>query len=416
MKRLLYLVPCIIFSLSFQDGRNRTDLKLLASQIDYLEGQQFTKKGITGKGIRIAILDGGFPGVNTHPAFRHLIEGKQIAATWNFIEDKENVFTGVAHGTEVLSCLAGIWEGRQMGLAPDAQYLLAITEKKGEPLQEEKNWADGVDWAIAHGARIIQSSLGYTYQRYFTTDMDGNHSIAAKAAARAARKGILIINCVGNEGQSKWKTLVTPADADSIISVGAIDPKSGLAAAYSSIGPTADKRLKPNVCAPGHVVVANPHGGTRATFGTSFSSPLIAGFAACAWEMYPTLSAQQILSMVEKAGHLYPYYDYAHGYGIPQASRIINPAFKDGSESMVLHANGKTITVLIPETVRPKPEALPGNYLYYHISGPAGLLKRYGVFRLEGESRVDINITDMQPGDIFRCRFNQQGAEWTESK
>jgi serine protease AprX len=416
MRKFLFIIPCLLFTFSFQDGRDNEFAKILTAQINYLQGKEFIREGITGRGIRIAILDGGFPGTNSHPALKHLIDRKQIIATWNFVQNRENVYTGVAHGTAVLACVAGILDGRPIGLAPDAEFLLALTEKTGEPLQEELNWAKAVDWAIDHGANIIQSSLGYTYQRYFTSDMDGKHSLAAKAAARAARMGVLVINCNGNEGQSKWKTVVTPADADSILSVGAIDPETGLVAGFSSVGPTSDKRLKPNVCAPGTVVTLNPKGGTRIMQGTSFSAPLITGFAACTWQLNRSLSAREIISLIEKSGHLYPYYDYSHGYGIPQASRIIKPIQEKQTEKISLSQDKQNFNVLIPEQTQVFASILPGKYLYYHISKPNGYLKQYGVYRLVGENPVVISKRGFESGDVFRCSFNGETIEWKESK
>jgi len=415
MRTALYLIPFIFSAISLQDGRDNEDNNIWTAQINYLDGEQFILRGIAGQGIRIAILDGGFPGTNTHPGLKHLIDRKQIIATWDFIKNRENVYTGVSHGTAVLSCIAGILDGRPMGLAPDAEFLLAITEKNGEPLREELNWAKGVDWAIEHGANIIQSSLGYTYHRYFTNELDGSHSIAAKAAARAARKGILIINCNGNEGQSRWKTLVTPADADSILSVGAIDPLTGLAAGFTSVGPTSDHRLKPNVCSPGRVITLNPKGGTRIMEGTSFSAPLIAGFAACTWQLYRSLPAQDIISLIEKSGHLYPYFDYSHGFGIPQASRIINPIRENHTGSISLSCGNEDFTVRIPEGNLILPRVMPARYLYYHISNPAGRLIKYGVFRMYNENSVKISKSGYRPGDLFRCSFNGESALWTDS-
>ncbi len=416
MKKISCLLPCLFILFAFQDKPLEKKAKLKEAQIKYLQGDQFAQKGITGRGIRIAVLDGGFPGTNTHPALKHLIDRKQIIATWNFVKNKEDVFNGVAHGTEVLSCIAGIDDGKPLGLAPDAEFLLALTEEMGEPLKEEENFAKAVDWAIEHGANIIQSSLGYTYQRYFTTDLDGKHSICAQAAARAARKGVLIVNCMGNEGMSKWKTMVTPADADSILSVGAIDPLTGLVAGFSSVGPTADNRIKPNVCAPGIVITVNPSGGTHEMSGTSFSAPLITGFAACTWQLNPTLSAHEILLLVEKAGHLYPYYDYSHGFGIPMASVILMNNENKKSNGIKITADDTNFTADLSAMESSKSPILPENYLYYQISDPKGYLVKYGVYKATGPEPLKISKSGFKPGYIFRCNFNGETASWQETR
>ncbi len=416
MRKLLYLIACLTLCLSFQDGKDNKVNKIWDAQIKYLEGEEFAKIGITGKGIRIAILDGGFPGTDTHPALKNLIVNKQIKATWNFVKNCENVYSGVPHGTAVLSCIAGIIDGKRIGMAPDAEFLLALTEKNGEPLSEELNWARAVDWAIDHGANIIQSSLGYTHQRYFTSDLDGKHSICAKAAARAARKGILIINCMGNEGRSKWQTMVTPADADSILSVGAIDPTTGLAAGFSSVGPTADKRLKPNVCASGTVVAANSKGGVHIMDGTSFSTPLITGFAACVWQLHRSFSAQEILALIEKSGHLYPFYDYSHGYGIPQASRIIGLHQNITPQTLKITSDDKNYSISIPANMDLTDSFLPDQYLYYHFSEPSGYLIKYGVYRAKERDTVFIRKPKSETGLIFRCSYHGETATWKETR
>ncbi len=416
MRRKFILIPCILLTLAFQEGTNSREEFFRSSQIDYMQGEEFKNNGITGKGIRIAILDGGFPGANTHPALNHLFKRNQVVATWNFVKNNPDVYTGVGHGTSVLACVAGILDGKLLGLAPDAEFLLALTEQKGEPLSEELNWARAVDWAIDQGANIIQSSLGYTHQRYFTQDLDGKHSVSAKAAARAAKKGILIINSIGNEGRSRWQTLATPADADSIISVGAIDPVTGLVAGFSSVGPTADNRLKPNVCASGTVLTLTPAGGTRIVEGTSFSAPLITGFAACTWQMNPGLNAQEIMHLVEKSGHLYPYYDYVHGYGIPQASKILRPLAEYKKLNLNLSVDPSNFTIRIPRDELNKKSILPHPYLYYHISNHSGVLLRYGVYLLDGGNPVIISKTGFSKGDILRCSLNGESFTWQENE
>ena len=297
---------------------------ILTDQLKRFGGDCFINRGIDGTGLRICILDGGFPKVNTHPAFRHLRDDNRIIATYNFPNKKEDVYGWNSHGTMVLSCVAGINAyGQKMGLATGAEFLLARTEIEPEPFKEEIWWEMGAEWADKNGADIINSSLGYGKQRYWTKDMDGT-SYVAKAANKAVEKGILICCSAGNEGDDKhWMTIVTPSDAENVLCVGGIvnDLDDYRHISFSSFGPSADKRLKPNVVAFGHAQVANPqdNGFTMAS-GTSFSSPLTAGFAACAWQTRRELTALQMKTEIEKSCDLYPYYDYAFGYGVPQAA------------------------------------------------------------------------------------------------
>ena len=303
------------------------DAPVLADQLVRFQGEQFRKNNIDATGIRIAVFDGGFPAVNTHDAFKHLRDAGRIKATWNFCNKKENVYGWNTHGTMVLSCIAGIINGQQLGLATGAEFILARTEIESEPFKEEVWWAQAVEWADKNGANVINSSLGYGKERHFTYEMDGR-SYVAKAANMAVRKGMLVCNSAGNEGDdSRWKTIITPADADSVLCVAGIDDNLRLYRhiSFSSYGPGADGRLKPNISAFGHAIVANPKKDheTDDAYGTSFASPLCAGFCACAWQTRPGLTAMQMKAEIEKSCDRYPYFDYALGYGVPQASYFV---------------------------------------------------------------------------------------------
>lgn len=301
-------------------------------QIDLHKGGMFRQHHITGKGVRIAVLDGGFKNAETHPAFQHLRDNHQIVKTWNFVKKKEDVYEAETHGRMVLSCIAGkVSDTAWLGMAPDAQFLLARTEVASEPKKEEVWWVQALEWADQNGADIVNSSLGYGKQRYVLKQMDGHTSIVAKAANTAARKGMLVCNSMGNEGDDKeWKMLITPADADSILSVGGVYSIDQIAE-FSSFGPTADGRMKPNVVAMGHNWVAGEKGNYTQAFGTSFSSPMVAGFAACVKQLHPEYTAWQLKTEIEKSANHYPYFDYAFGYGVPQAGYFFGekPEVKD---------------------------------------------------------------------------------------
>ena len=296
----------------------------ITDQLMRMRGELFVAKGIDGSGLRIAVFDGGFHAVNTHQAFKHLRDNNQIIATWDFTKKQPNVYDNHTHGTMVLSCIAGKLGDRLIGLATGATFLLAKTEVDPEPFKEEIWWAQAMEWADKNGADIINSSLGYGKDRHFTFEMDGR-SYVAKAANIAASKGMLVCNSAGNEGDDdRWKTIITPADADSVLAVGGINPSLTEYSHiyFSSYGPSADGRIKPNVCNFGYCVVADPHNDdeTDLAAGTSFASPLTAGFCACAWQTMRDKTAMQMKRLIEQSADLYPYYDYALGYGVPQAS------------------------------------------------------------------------------------------------
>ncbi|MDD2812752.1 MAG: S8 family serine peptidase [Bacteroidales bacterium] len=393
-----------------------SNLSLTArEQLNYLDAELFRIMGLSGKKIRIAVIDAGFPGTNTHPGLKHLFDNKQIIATWDFVRNREDVYTGNPHGTAVLSCIAGIYQGTPLGLAPDAEFLLARTEMNGEPRREEINWGKAVEWAIANGAQIIQSSLGYTYHRYFLSDLDGKTSPSSRAASYAAKNNILIINAMGNEGANKWFYLGTPADADSILSVGAIDPKTGIVANFSSRGPTADRRSKPNISAPGKVAALSPKG-IRIMFGTSFSAPLVTGFAACLWQMNPDATAMDILRQVEQAGHLYPYYDYAHGFGIPKASRVLNTPRAKPIVTVSVDKSENGVTISTKQSPVKSNSNREEQYLYYHIARPDGYLRHYGVYRILEPGTIQIDKYRYLPGDVIRATYRGTQIEWRATK
>lgn len=314
--------------LTTYDTISTGEKNLLKGQLESLEGDLFRSKNITGKGVRICVIDGGFKKADVSIALEHLYKNNQIIKTWNFNNNSPNVYTSISHGTTVLSCIAGLHNNQPMGLAQDAEFLLAKTEKiMVENKSEEEDWLMAVEWADANGADIINSSLGYTSDEYFKEQMDGKTSIISRAANLAAKKGILVLISAGNSGNSKWKYIGTPADADSVFTVGALNPWTGIHTAFSSYGPTSDKRLKPNAVAYGHVMGYNFKNGIHETQGTSFSCPILAGFAACVMQQYPKMTNMEVFESLEKSSHLYPYFDYAHGYGLPKASYFLNDGF-----------------------------------------------------------------------------------------
>lgn len=308
------------------------DYLLARQQTAALGRADLLRAGLRGQGVRIAVFDVGFRGTNWHPAFQELRREKRIALTYDFLKNQPAVYRGGAHGTEVLGCLAGhlpgpdtLHVGPALGLAPAATYLLARTEGlASERYTEEEAWLRAAEWADQQGADIISSSLAYTEQRYFPEQMDGRHSLIGRAATLAARKGMLVVSAAGNDGDDDWVRIGTPADADSVLAVGGLDPATGLHLAFSSVGPSADRRLKPDVSAFGIVLTSMAGGGYDRVEGTSFSAPLVAGLAACAQQASGgKLTAMQLFRQVREAGELYPYYDYAHGYGRPEASRLL---------------------------------------------------------------------------------------------
>ena len=357
-----------------------TATERLSVQLLNLQGEYFLKNNINGKGLRIAVFDGGFPKVDEHEAFEHLRNNHQIIKTWNFPCKKEHVYDYNSHGTMVLSCIAGIKKnGTMLGLATGAEFLLARTEIAAEPKKEEFWWLQAVEWADRNGANIINSSLGYGIDNHDYKEFDGKTTLVTKAANMAAAKGILVCNSAGNEATNKaWLKIIAPADADSVLTVGGIN--SNLThlnkISFSSYGPTADGRMKPNVVAFGSATVAKPsENGYRMADGTSFSSPLVAGFTACAWQTDRSLTAMQLKTEIEKSASLYPYFDYAYGYGVPQASYFTEKEKIEKEKTFEITVTDTTI--IITPFVEKLDFLEQQHYLFYNIQNENGTLEYY---------------------------------------
>jgi len=361
---------------SYDTILNYYDTILLKQQLDLMQGQEYIDNNIDGAGIRIAIFDAGFPSVDTNPVFAHIRDDNRIIKTYDFAKKRNFVYKFSSHGTMTFSCVAGITNGKKMGLATGAEFLLARTEIKLEPFSEEENWLAAAEWADKYGADIITSSLGYTVPRYFQYDMDGTTTFVAKAAKIASDKGILVVNAMGNDGDANWKVVGTPADVDEVLSVGGVEPDNGTHIDFSSFGPTADGRLKPEVCASGKGLVAGKKS-LQIAYGTSFSTPFVTGFAACALQTDTSLTNMQLKEEIIKSSSLYPYFDYAHGYGIPQASYFTgNKPNADSTFSFNVNNDEIIINFLSEDTVDIE------TFFYYKFSYPDGKISQYGVFEL----------------------------------
>lgn len=282
--------------------------------------------GFKGKGIAIAVMDAGFQNVNNSNFFKHLFSNNQIGGTYDLVSNKEDVYSTGDHGTKVLSTMAAYLRGTIVGTAPEATYWLYRTENVSSEYRiEEVNWLIAAEKADSVGVDIINSSLGYNTfddasMNYPYKDMDGNTAIITQAADFAAATGILVVSSAGNEGNDPWKYIVAPADGDSVLTVGAVNP-DGSYAAFSSKGYTADGRIKPNISAMGtNVTLVGPFGFTAGQ-GTSFAAPTIAGLAAGFWQANPNLSNMQIIDYLQRSASQATKPDSLLGYGIPNFNR-----------------------------------------------------------------------------------------------
>lgn len=294
------------------------------NQINMMNGEYLHEMGFRGSGMMIAVLDAGFYNAHIITAFDSLWQNDRVAGYRDFAGGvDDSVFLKSTHGMSVLSTMAGNTPGLIVGTAPAATYWLLRTEDAASEYRiEEYNWAAGAEFADSAGADVINSSLGYTTfndsaMNYSYRDMNGDRAVVTRAADFAARKGMIVVNSAGNQGNSRWRYISAPADADSILAVGATDPQ-GQVAAFSSRGPSFDGRVKPNVTAQGReVVIVNGSGEVSTGSGTSFAAPITAGLAACLWQAFPEKTSAEIISRIQESASYFTQPNDSFGYGIP---------------------------------------------------------------------------------------------------
>ena len=310
----------------------QTDAQLAMDQLaNYTNAQlalynlhQLHQAGFEGQGILMTVCDGGFYNANTMSCFRDSTR----LGYFDFTDDPYSFYgyTGT-HGTECLSTISGITEG-YYGAATRAKfYLMRSEENDTESPKEMDNLVAALEKADSLGVNVFSVSLGYAmfdngnWTLDKQTELDGQATRVSRAATIAARKGMLVCVAAGNEGNSEWRTISAPADADSVLTIGAVTTDS-IPGSFSSYGPTSDNRIKPEVCAVGvQTTLIYPNGSIVTSNGTSFAAPLIAGMAASLWSALPDENAMQIRERIIRSAHHYNTPDALHqtGYGIPNA-------------------------------------------------------------------------------------------------
>jgi len=292
-------------------------------QIHIHEGEYLHDQGFHGEGMSIAILDAGFYHYLSLPAFDSILNNNQVKDTYNFVANNASVNEDYYHGMECFSIMAANIPGQLVGTCPKANYYLYVSEDvSSESPVEEQYWAAAAERADSIGVDVISTSLGYNQfdNPYFNNtyaDMNGHTTIAAKAAGFAAKKGMIVVVAAGNSGTSAWHYITTPADADSIVAVGAVNT-SGVIGSFSSYGPSSDGRVKPEVASVGVGTALSSTTGTIVTGnGTSFATPNMAGLITCLWQAFPEFTNMEIIQAVEKSSSIYNAPDDRIGYGIP---------------------------------------------------------------------------------------------------
>lgn len=292
-------------------------------QITMLNGQYLHNQGYLGQGIDIAVIDAGFTNVDTISAFDTIWNSNRVIGNWDFVLNQPISFDKHAHGTNVFSIMAANLPGQFLGSAPAANYwLLRSEDASSEYLVEEDYWLSAAEFADSVGIDMINTSLGYktfddSTQDHTYADMDGNSTRISIGADIAASRGILVVVSAGNDGNSSWKYITAPGDADSVLTVGAVDAEQNYAT-FSSVGPSSDGDIKPNITAMGkgtwHIT---GYGALAYGNGTSYSAPLVCGLVACLWQANPEFSNMEIINAIQQTAHQYDNPDSLMGYGIP---------------------------------------------------------------------------------------------------
>jgi len=301
-----------------------------ANQIEMLAGDYLHEQDFTGTGMIVAVLDSSFPNASTNPGFSEMVNEGRLLGTWDFVLDQVNATGTGTHGIRTTSDIGGFLLDEFVGTAPEASFYLFRTEDgNSENPVEEAYWVEALERADSLGVDVTNTSLSYrdfdnsNYDHTYD-DLDGQTTFAARGANIALEKGMIMVSSAGNSGNSGFPWVATPADSPGVLTIGAVD-SSGSYASFSSIGPTTDGRVKPDVMAQGEgAAVIDSNGNVDFNNGTSFSSPIMAGAVTCLWQSRPEVPNYLIMQVVRESAHLYNTPTNYMGYGIPNFEDAYN--------------------------------------------------------------------------------------------
>lgn len=288
-------------------------------QIKISNGDKLHEAGFKGQGMTIAVIDAGYHNMDRIKAMKNI----RVLGVKDFVNPDADIYAESSHGLCVLSCMAMNRPHSMVGTAPEASYwLLRSEDEYSEHLVEQDYWASAIEFADSVGVDVINTSLGYyTFddqsKNYQYRDLTGHTALMSRQASRIADKGMILVCSAGNAGASSWKKITPPGDAENVLTVGAID-KDAVLATFSSVGNTADNRVKPDVVAVGAAAdVMGTDGVLRKANGTSFSSPIMCGMVTCLWQACPQLTAKEVIELVRRSGDRATFPDNIYGYGVP---------------------------------------------------------------------------------------------------
>ncbi|MCA0132017.1 S8 family serine peptidase [Winogradskyella alexanderae] len=384
------------------------------NQVEMINADNLHLEDFTGEGITIAVMDSGFPNVNTLGAFQRLRDNGHLLDGYDFVTRNTDVYanTTSSHGTRVLSDMAGFIQDQFVGTAPDASYYLFLTEDvSSENPVEESYWVEAAERADSLGVDIINTSLGYrvfdnSNYDYTPADMNGQVAFISKGASIAVEKGILVVVSAGNAGATTWQTVGAPADSPDVLSVGAVDANGNYVAFSSQGGAAQVGYQKPDVVARGGAAfVVDQNNTITQNNGTSFSSPILCGGIASLWQAIPDASPTEVMDYVRQSASQYTAPDDLLGYGIPDL---------DLARSIALSVDED----LIPEfSVYPNPvgDELNIQFPVDDISAELNIYNQLGQRILNTNVANNFNTVDvsfMAPG-LFILELNSEGTTKT---
>jgi hypothetical protein len=373
-----------------------------ANQIEMLNGHLLHQQNFTASGKIIAVLDSGFINVNTAQPFQRLFTNNAILGGYNYVSASTDVYSLDGHGTLVLSCMGGFTDGQLVGTAPDAQYYLYVTEDVDtENPVEESFWVEAAEEADRVGVDIITSSLGYftgftnPNHNHTYSDMTGNSAFASRGANIAFSKGIVVVASAGNGGATSEPHVGVPAEATNVLAIGAVRADETYVG-FSSIGPSFDNRVKPDLMARGQgAAVSNTSGNIAQANGTSFSAPIMAGMIASFWQAVPNLTNQQIVDLVKQSADRFTNPNTQFGYGIPDFQLALNNALltvnQFNTDSFVLYPNPANAII----SIRFPANSSSVNFSLYNNLGQL-ILEKSNL-----QSDENLNIENLNSGIYF---------------
>ena len=316
-----------------------------ANQIEMLSGDYLHELDYTGEGMIVAVLDAGFPSIDTNPGFQKMRDENRILGTYDFEARIENVNGTSSHGFNTSSDIGGFLQDEFVGTAPQASFYFFVTEyTPSETPVEEAWWVEALERSDSLGVDVVNTSLGYrgydnpNYDHSYE-DLDGQTTFSARGANIAFDKGMILVTSAGNSGNTDFPTVGTPGDSPGTLTIGAVN-SNGNYASFSSIGPTVDGRVKPDLMAQGvSAAVINTGGNVDFSSGTSFSSPIMAGAVTCLWQSRPEVPNGYIMQIVRESANLYNNPTDQMGYGIPNFENAYAALQELGFEDEFLMSN-----------------------------------------------------------------------------